>query len=69
MLKLVFETLEIKLQKIEIGNYSIKSDKEFWDLLLECKEIAVVRLVNLVVNDIPEGSEVEDTVGGIWVLY
>lgn len=47
----MLETLEIKLQKIEIGNYSIKSDKEFWDLLLECKEIAIVRLVNLIVNE------------------
>lgn len=41
----------LKISKIEIVSYAIKSDKEFWDLLFECKEVQVLWLVNLQVTE------------------
>jgi len=37
VVKMILETL--KIVKIEIAGFAIKSDKEFWDLLFECKEV------------------------------
>ena len=45
VVKMILGTL--KIPKIEIVSYAIKSDKDFWDLLFECKEVQVLRLVNM----------------------
>lgn len=45
VVKMILGTL--KISKIEIVSYAIKSDKDFWDLLFECKEVQVLRLVNM----------------------